>query len=176
MDRQHPNSDQVRLLLVEDNPGDAELIGVLLESVTETAYHITCVSTLAAAEQSLGDGQADLVLLDLGLPDASGEQVIRQVRAADVYIPIVVLTGHDSDRVQMASIRAGADDFISKHGLTGGELTRCITNAIERNRVQLQLRALLSELADAVVIVGDDRRIHFANPAAVQIFGPVSPN
>ncbi|MCG8424559.1 MAG: response regulator [Proteobacteria bacterium] len=166
-----PHPDEVQILLVEDNPGDAELVQTLLQRNTGVVYRTQHVSRLGDAVVALTERPIDVVLLDLGLPDATGDEVVSRLHIVNPHLPIVVLTGNDNDHVQQSSIRAGADDFIGKNNLTAIGLRRCLQSAIERRRMQEQLRALVAEIADAIVIVGEEGTIRFVNPAAVAMFG-----
>jgi sigma-B regulation protein RsbU (phosphoserine phosphatase) len=131
----------VRLLLVEDNDGDAILIERLLRSATtRTPLRPTSVvhrvHRLAAASAHLAEGDADVVLLDLALPDASGLDALRTLRSAAPLVPIVVLTGDDDDELALAALRAGAEDFLVKDTVTGELILRAVRYAMERRRIR----------------------------------------
>ena len=91
------------LLLVEDNPGDARL---LREMFNEQGLHqteLTHVECMSEAEKHLADGCFDIILLDLGLPDAQGLGAVRRAHAAAPRVPLVVLTGTDDESDGRAS-------------------------------------------------------------------------
>ncbi len=86
----------IRVLLVEDNPGDARLLEeALAEAPASSAFHLTHVQTLAQTLALLGEERFDLLLLDLGLPDSQGLDALTVVRALAPGTAIVVLTGLD---------------------------------------------------------------------------------
>src|SRR5579862_1412190 len=86
------------LLLVEDNPGDARLLREMIyEGPGSADTQLTHVESLRHAEQYLSEREVDIVLLDLGLPDANGIQVVRRAQAVAPRIPLVVLTGSDDE-------------------------------------------------------------------------------
>lgn len=122
-----------RVLLVEDNPGDARLIVETLKEVTGAKFEVTSVSTLAAAlEQRPWHA---VVLLDLSLPDAHGlETVARMTEGSNV--PVVVLTGTNDDELARRAVHAGAQDYLVKGEVTPLLLSRTLRYAIERSRAE----------------------------------------
>ena len=109
--------DQLRILYLEDNAFDADL---LCRSLAESApdYRLTVVSRLAAALDLLRDERPpfDLVLADLGLPDGSGMEVLAEVKSRRLPLAVVLLTGSGSREAAIAALKAGADDYLVKAG------------------------------------------------------------
>ncbi len=138
----------VRVLLIEDNPGDARLIKEALAESTATRFLVEVVQTLADGLVRLADQDVDAALIDLSLPDSVGLETFHRARAGAEAIPIIVLTGLDDDTVASAAVNAGAQDFISKNRLQPDSLARAIRYAIERHRMLQQVRqmAVLDEL------------------------------
>ena len=132
----------VRVLLVEDNPGDARLIEVALAEARWTRFELERVDTLAAALGRASQGGIDVMLLDLSLPDAHGMQTVRQAYAHAREIPIVVLTGLDDDEMAFQAVNEGAQDFLVKGRADTELLDRSIRYAIERHRALEQVRQL----------------------------------
>ncbi len=131
------------LLLVEDNPADADLVMDMLNSSADGQRHeIHHVPTLAAAEALLAERHVDVVLLDLRLPDGSGVDSVKSILNVSRQIPIVVLTGMDDETLALACIDAGAQDYLSKEELRPITLRRAIGYSITRIR-EAQLRDLL---------------------------------
>ncbi|MDR9367520.1 SpoIIE family protein phosphatase [Conexibacter sp. JD483] len=131
----------LRLLLVEDDLGDAVLVQELL---SDAAPHLDVVhvGTLREAEELL-PGQLDCVLLDLGLPDAFGMESVERMRIAAPDAAIVVLTGHDDEHRGIEALSSGAQDYLSKSGVNGSMLARAIRYAIERRRLERSQQELL---------------------------------
>ncbi|GLW77686.1 serine/threonine phosphatase [Actinokineospora globicatena] len=132
--------DVVRVLLVEDDAGDALLVEELLADV-DAPIRLTRAQSLAEAQPLLA-GQ-DCVLLDLGLPDASGLQGLRKLEQAGGGVAVVVLTGLADEQQGVAAVAAGAQDYLVKGQVDGDLLTRVIRYAVERVRseeIQRQLR------------------------------------
>jgi CheY-like chemotaxis protein len=102
------------LLVVEDNLGDARLLREMLDEDQTTDLKMTHVSSMSDAEAHLAEHPVDLILLDLGLPDAQGLGAIRRAHAAAPRIPLVVLTGLDDERLAAQSLQEGAQDYLIK--------------------------------------------------------------
>jgi DNA-binding NarL/FixJ family response regulator len=138
------SEDTLELLLVEDNPGDARLIEemladaeTLLERVdlaTSSGLRIHNEGTLSAGIDRLEAGGIDLVLLDLGLPDSTGMETLTSVVDAAEFVPVIVLTGLQDERVGIEAIKRGAQDYLVKDEVSSDLLVRSIHHAIERNR------------------------------------------
>lgn len=152
-----PQPDQpdgaLRLLLVEDNPGDALLLAETLELTATTPPRIVHVHHLQNALDCLAQECFDLLLLDLFLPDESGLQTLLRARQAAPAIPIVVLTSLNDEAVALESIRAGAQDFIVKGQIHGSGLLRTFFQAVERKRLEQERERLLKELQQALAQV-----------------------
>jgi DNA-binding response OmpR family regulator len=135
------------LLLVEDNPGDAQLVAEMLACAErEEGYRILHVSRLAEAVQKLKSISVDVVVLDLRLPDCIGVDSVKTVRDTAGQVPIVVLTGSDDEQLALACIDAGAQDYLAKSETQAQNLRRSIGYAITRRR-EAQVRELQETLA-----------------------------
>ena len=98
-----------RILIVEDEPAIAESVGYALE---RDSFSVGVATTLTEAEALTHD--ADLIVLDLMLPDGSGFDLIRQLRREDRTTPIIVLSSRDSEADRVAALETGADDYVTK--------------------------------------------------------------
>jgi signal transduction histidine kinase len=151
-----------RILLVEDNPGDARLIRETLREAESFPFQLTHADRLAAAEERLAAEAFDVVLLDLSLPDAHGLETVRRTLAAGAEVPIIVLTGLDDEATAVAAVQAGAQDYLAKGRLDGTLLARAIRYAMERKRLERERVALLCSerearaTAEAAVRARDD--------------------
>jgi PAS domain S-box-containing protein len=126
----------MRLLLVEDNPGDARLVALALAEAAGDEAELARVDRLAAALDRLDGERWDAVLLDLSLPDSQGIATVRRVRAAAPTVPIVVLTGLTDEDAAMQALHEGAQDYLPK-GTDGAWVVRALRYAIERSRTEL---------------------------------------
>lgn len=123
------------ILVVEDNPGDCMLIEEFLEEQI-AAPRLTMVSSFAKAQEHI-ESQThkryfDVILLDLTLPDVSGEPLIRKVLSLQVTIPVIVLTGYADMRFSVRSLSLGVADYILKDDLNASILYKSIIYSIER--------------------------------------------
>jgi serine phosphatase RsbU (regulator of sigma subunit) len=132
----------VRVLLVEDDEGDAVLVTEWLSEVTEP-LSLTWVRTLAEAENYTAP--VDCMLLDLGLSDAFGLDGVKRLQASVPTVAIVVLTGHHDARQGTEAVAAGAQDYLVKGQVTGELLARTIRYAVQRQRAESAETALLEE-------------------------------
>ena len=120
-----------RILLVEDNPGDQELIIEALEEWEHNTFVVDCASSLEEAKEKLSDCSCDIILTDLGLPDSSGIETFVSIRDVCPHIPIVVLTGLDNQKLALEAIALGAETYISKNNLSN--LAQEVGFALARN-------------------------------------------
>jgi serine phosphatase RsbU (regulator of sigma subunit) len=131
--------DQVQVLLVEDDDGDAVLVGELLREVGAAVVVRRARSLVQAKDLVAG---AACVLLDLGLPDSQGLNGLRQLLQLEPEAAIVVLTGEASEHLGEQAVRAGAQDYLVKGEVAGHMLNRVIRYAVERRRAEEAQRAL----------------------------------
>ena len=125
-------SEDVRVLLIEDNPGDDLLLRQTLAEVKNTKFEVVSADRLKAGLDLLAKGDVDVVLLDLLLPDSRGLDTLHKVHSKISSIPVVVLTGLDDEAMAIEAVREGAQDYLIK-GQTDVNLTaRALRYAIER--------------------------------------------
>lgn len=133
----------MRVLLVEDDSLDAEMVNVILHRDPSGPHHITQVETLGGALDLLEADHFDIVLVDLNLPDAAGDEAARVITASHSSIPVLVLSGNSDPDFAAAVIRAGAQDFIVK-GDSARELPRAMSYAVERKASETRLKQMAS--------------------------------
>src|SRR5574339_654293 len=105
-------TDAIRLLLVEDNPGDAVLLRETLRDVGgDGQFDLTHVMRLEEALQKLAAETFDVILLDLSLPDAHGLETLNRTSGGAADTPIVVLTGNNDDAIAVKAVQQGAQDY-----------------------------------------------------------------
>jgi diguanylate cyclase (GGDEF)-like protein/PAS domain S-box-containing protein len=127
------------LLLVEASDSDAGLFETVLEEAAPSAFKIVRAATLADARSFLETNTADCALVDLGLPDAEGLEVVEKLAAVSPAVALIVLTGLEDDELGVATIATGASDYLSKSDLEGKLLVRSIRFAILRKRFENSL-------------------------------------
>jgi signal transduction histidine kinase len=155
------------VLLVEDNPGDARLVEHHLDgpAVTEVfdEVAVTAVETLSAGLGALADERFDVCFLDLGLGETSGLATLDRVLAPEPDTPIVVLTGLDDRDTAIEAIQRGAQDYLPKGDLDGGQLSRALRYAMERHRQEQELKRQNRRLDRFADVVSHDLR----NPLSI---------
>jgi sigma-B regulation protein RsbU (phosphoserine phosphatase) len=125
------NEPTKKILLIEDNPGDADLIRLRL---FESKYpaEVNRVERLADGLASLDLNTPAVVLLDLNLPDSHGAETFRKVLAKAPDVPVVILSGQDDEGLAIKALHQGVQDYLVKSDFKHGELDRAIRHAVER--------------------------------------------
>jgi signal transduction histidine kinase len=141
---------RLKVLLVEDNPGDARLIRETLSERGDTSFEMEHVDRLEAAVTRLGTGGIDVVLLDLTLPDSDGVDTFTALHARVPHVAIIVLTGMSDESLAVSTVRDGAQDYLVKGQLDANLLRRTIRYAIERHDVRSRLEASEQQLTAAL--------------------------
>jgi putative nucleotidyltransferase with HDIG domain len=137
-----------RVLLVEDNPGDARLIvEMLVDSGGDLA--VENVGTLASAVERLETNDIDVALLDLCLPDSEGLETFTRLRDTAPGVAIVVLTGNADVELAVRAVKEGASDFLVKGRVDAEQLTRAIAYAHGRQQSENAVRREKALLAAA---------------------------
>src|SRR5438034_8312289 len=131
------NAQQIRVLVVEDDPVYAGLLQDVLRPVSP--FQLTAVGRFDEALHQLGAASFHVVLLDLCLPDRIGLATYRDLRDPWPALPIVVLTGRDDEKLAVQAIREGVQDYLVKGEFEGKMLVRVIRCAIERKRAGEEL-------------------------------------
>jgi signal transduction histidine kinase/DNA-binding response OmpR family regulator len=165
-------SKPLKILLVEDNPGDADLIQEMLPTTDESGFVVHCVSRLSEAVSHLEEKEADLTLLDLDLPDSQGIETVRLAHQAAPKMPIVVLTGNQDERLGIAAVQGGAQDFLIKGQTHQSQLSRVLRYAVQRHCAEEKmreserfLRSTLDALSAHIAIIDQTGKILAANMA-----------
>ncbi len=134
---------EIRVLLVEDNPGDARLVEILLsEADSFGRFEITPAERLDKALEHLDGSAFDVILLDLSLPDSSGLETVEVVRTRVPLTPVVVLTGQDDEETALRALQSGAEDYLVKGRGDSELMARSIRYAIERKKAEENLAYL----------------------------------
>ncbi len=130
---------KVKVLLIEDNPGDARLVKEMLNEAGHGSFNLACVEQLESGLEHLAKEKTDVILLDLNLPDSQGLNSFIKIYNRRKNIPIIILTGTDDEELAINAVRKGAQDYLVKSKVDGNLLVRAFLYAIERQRLQLEL-------------------------------------
>ncbi|MBN1514852.1 MAG: PAS domain S-box protein [Phycisphaerae bacterium] len=143
--------EPIKVLLIEDNPGDARLIGEMFADGKGLPCTLERADSLAAGIRRIARGDVDVVLLDLGLPDSVGIETLRSLLAEARPLPtIVVMSGVGDEEVGVQAVQEGAQDYLVKGHVDGGLLVRSIRYALERSEAEQALRQAQIELEHIV--------------------------
>ncbi len=137
----------VSILLIEDNPGDRRLIQEMLGEATNVTFNVRYAERLEEGLECLGKNGAEVILLDLGLPDSQGLETLTAVHARAPDMPIVVLTGLNDEMIGVQAINEGAQDYLIKGQVDTQLLRRTIRYAIERKQAEERERRLQMQLS-----------------------------
>jgi len=146
-----PGAPSIQVLIVEDNPGDAELLTLALAESTRPRFRVSHAASMAAAVARLEFGaRPDVVLLDLSLPDVAGERTVMRMREAAPDLPIVIMTGFDDAQFAERMVGLGAQDYLVKGDASGPMVARAIRYAITRMQLAIEREALVKELRSSI--------------------------
>ena len=130
-------SRPIKILLVEDNPGDARLIKETLLEAAADQFVFACAERLDLALEHVVRQEFDVVLLDLALPDSSGLQTFERMHAKAPAVPTIVLTGLDVETLGTEAVQKGAQDYLIKGQVDTPLLVRSVRYAIERKLLEM---------------------------------------
>ena len=169
---------EIRVLIIEDNPGDVRLIKEILKDSGETTFIIAAAIRLTEGMEYLSREAIDVVLLDLSLPDSHGMETFLTFNASFPTMPILLLTGLDDSAMAIEAINRGAQDYLVKGKIDKELIVRSIHYAIERknNETKIahernQLGVTLSTITDGVVTTDAQGKITLINKSAQNIIG-----
>ncbi len=131
----------LRILAVEDNIDDADLVKIMLNKVQDHNFTVINAQRLDEALQCLREQPFDVVLLDLGLPDSEGIDAVRAVRKESPDVPLIVLSGLDDEEIAVKTLQMDVQDYLIKGQIDGNLLARSIRYARERKRAVMELQA-----------------------------------
>ncbi len=176
------SDNPISVLLIEDNPGDARLIREHLRESSEAVFDLAVASNLHEGVNALHNRAFDVLLLDLSLPDSFGLDTVQVARSQIQDVPIVVLTGFDDKSLGIQAVQMGAQDYLLKNDAHPRLLSRTIRYAIERHRIEAQLRqsqeeyrSLINDVFDTttvgVLILDRSFKVVWVNLAVEIYFG-----
>ncbi|MBN9564835.1 MAG: hybrid sensor histidine kinase/response regulator [Alphaproteobacteria bacterium] len=131
----------MKLFLIEDNPGDIRLIMEIFGR--QDSDHFMVAHSIDEGLSRIQESEPDILLLDLSLPDGHGVENVSRIKEHFPDLPVIVLTGLDDEKIALRALREGAQDYIVKGDLNFSGVRRSVFYAIERMRVEKQLRTAL---------------------------------
>jgi signal transduction histidine kinase len=142
-------SPALDVAVLEDDELDAELLSRKLRQAWAADVRVTVFPELAQLEAALRTTSPDVVFCDLGLPDATGIEVVERVVSSAGQAPVVVLTGNEDPTIPVMALRSGAQDYLVKDALVAESLARALRYALARSFADGQVRRIAAELREA---------------------------
>lgn len=141
-------SEKIKILLVEDNPGDARLIDIFMKEAFGDSYSLFICEDLSSIINEINEHGSgyDIIIADLTLPDSDGLDTFKSIHAHAPEIPTIVLTGIEDESVGINAMKFGAQDFLIKGKIKAKGLKRSIDYSIERHKLLKELSANAKEL------------------------------
>lgn len=139
------NSENFKILLIEDDYASTVLMQEILSESREHSFELECFDRLSSGLERLEKGNIDLILLDLGLPDSKGFGTFAKVHSFAPHIPIIILTGLTDEEISIKAVRSGAQDYLVKGNININMMVRTILHSIERDKLQKELEEARSQ-------------------------------
>lgn len=136
----------IRVLIVEDNQSDQDMLRQMLSSTTEVSFEIFAVDRLTSAFRFFNDHTPQLIVLDLFLPESKGMDTLKKIRKKVPDIPVIALTRFDDEHSGITAVREGAQDYLVKGQFDENVFQRSIRHALERSRAEEAIRFKNMEL------------------------------
>jgi diguanylate cyclase (GGDEF)-like protein len=134
-------------LMAEDDPADAALYTLMLREALGEDYHVICVDRYSKISQALENGEFQVLILDMELPDRAGIANLTELGSQYPDLPIIVLTGTDDLDLAVMSLQEGAQDYLTKHSVTPDILARSVKYAKERKLIEEKLKTAISDIS-----------------------------
>ncbi len=141
-------SDALKILLVEDNYGDARLIDIFMKEAFGNNFSLHVCQDLASTIKEIQENKLgfDIIIADLTLPDSDGLDTFKRIHAHAPEIPTIVLTGIEDESIGINALKFGAQDFLTKDSIKAKWLKRSIDYSIERSKLLKELSENTKEL------------------------------
>jgi len=148
------SSEFIRILLVENNVRDIALFTQLMDTnryrtYSELEYSVITATTLKKGLELITEGEADVVVIDLLLPDTTSNEILDLIKETYRKIPVVGLTTDDQMEIAVEAIRHGAQDYLIKSRVTGDLIERAVRYAIERKKIEEKLNLVIEEMEES---------------------------
>lgn len=175
----------LNVLLIEDHPADIRLIQAMFSGQSRVRINLKSEFTFSEGLSHLSTEKTDAVIMDLSLPDTEGLDSLLILSKVAPTVPIIVLTGLDDDQLIDDALHLGAQDYLIKGTFDGEMIARSIHHAVERQRLRVELnsqyqelhvsrsrfRSLITDNADAIIVVDSEGVLRFINPAGEAMLG-----
>lgn len=168
----------IKVLLVEDNPGDVLIIEKMFEEIINIDFKLVKAYRLSEGLEKLNKEWFDVIILDLGLPDSQGIETFNHMNQKAPEIPIILLTGFDEEEFGIKAVYKGAQDYLVKGQVDSRLLSRSIYYAIERKRIEDRLkkseekyRIIVEKTQSGLFLINSNNRLNYVNQKMAEMLG-----
>lgn len=173
------DKDPIQVLLVEDNPIDVVLLRETLRQDALNTFNLHTVEFLSDALETLQNNAFNIILIDLGLPDAQGLETFNRIHQQAPTLPKIVLSGLADESLALQAVHAGAQDYLVKGTAGTSAAARAIRYAIERQKLNRSLseseerfsKAFTTSPVGTVLLSLPEQRVVDINQSAAEILG-----
>src|SRR5579862_2519600 len=148
-----PMKKTLTVLLIEDSADYAALVQQWLSLRNDIAFVLNWTDSLQAGLNRLKQGGVDVILLDLGLPDSNGMETFTKTRLQAAGVPMILLSGDNSEQLALEMVQEGAQDYIVKGSCEGDALAKAIQYAVVRHGSRTD-KASVEALVDQATVIG----------------------
>lgn len=171
------SNDEIRILLVEDNPGDAVILEQMLKEIYNNKYELIHFLRLEDALKHVNEDN-DILLLDLNLPDSNGKETFNTMNNYAPELPIIILTGLLDEELAINIVSEGAQDYLVKGQIDKQLLSRSIKYSIERKRIEIDLRKseekyrlMVEKIESGLFLINSKNEISYVNSQMADMLG-----
>jgi two-component system, NarL family, sensor histidine kinase UhpB len=167
----------IRIILVEDNPGDAIIIEEMLKEIYDNKYDLQSFQRVDDGLKHLNE-DFDIMLLDLNLPDSQGIETFNTMNNHAPELPIIILTGLIDEELAINIVSEGAQDYLVKGQIDKQLLSRSIKYSIERKRIEIDLRnseekyrLMVEKIESGLFLINSKNEISYVNRQMADMLG-----
>jgi len=172
------NNNEIKVLLVEDNPGDTALIREMFLEIPKISFNISYAENLKDALNYLQHDHFDIILLDLNLPDGHGSLTFTSIQQVATRLPIIILTGLEDEEFAIELVGKGAQDYLVKGQVDSIILARSIKYSIERKHILSKLRkseekyrSMIEKIHSGVFFINVMNKLSYVNREMAKMLG-----
>ena len=171
------NEKMVRIIMVEDNPGDALIIQEMLKEIYDDNFDLHRFQRVDDGLKHLNEN-FDIMLLDLNLPDSQGIGTFNTMNKHAPELPIIILTGLIDEELAINIVSEGAQDYLVKGQIDKQLLSRSIKYSIERKRIEIDLRnseekyrLMVEKIESGLFLINSKNEISYVNRQMADMLG-----
>jgi two-component system, NarL family, sensor histidine kinase UhpB len=170
-------NENIRIILVEDNPGDAIIIQEMLKDIYDDHFDLHSFQRVDEGLKHLNEN-FDIMLLDLNLPDSQGIETFNTMNKNAPELPIIILTGLVDEELAINIVSEGAQDYLVKGQIDKQLLSRSIKYSIERKHIEIDLRKseekyrlMVEKIESGLFLINSKNEINYVNRQMADMLG-----